>query len=62
MEGILQEDGKITEIYPVEIEKAGAAAEVIGSSSDNESANTVYGAKAYADTKIQDALSWEEVE
>lgn len=39
---------------------AGAASAVLGTASDNKDANTVYGAKAYADAKIADAaLVWE---
>lgn len=39
---------------------AGAASAVLGTASDNKDANTVYGAKAYADAKIAEAaLVWE---
>lgn len=39
---------------------AGAASAVLGTESDDKDANTVYGAKAYADAKVADvALVWE---
>lgn len=39
---------------------AGAASAVLGTESDDKDANTVYGAKAYADAKVVDAaLVWE---
>lgn len=38
---------------------AGAANKVLGTASDNKDANTVYGAKAYADAKIAATLVWE---
>ena len=51
--GVTEVDGKITAVDSVEVDAAGAATtaknQVIGASGDAASANTVFGAKAYAD-------------
>ena len=53
MSGVTEVDGKLTAVDSVEVDAAGAATtaknQVIGASGDAASANTVYGAKAYAD-------------
>lgn len=54
--GVTEVDGVITAVDSVEVEAAGAAAAVLGTSGDAASANTVYGAKAYADG-IYDAIT-----
>lgn len=59
--GITEVDGVITSVKPVEVENAGAAAAVLGTSGDTSAQATVYGAKAYADEQISDALTWEVV-
>lgn len=46
--GITEVDGVITSVDSVEVEAAGAAAAVLGESTDTASAATVYGAKAAA--------------
>ena len=62
MTGIVEENGVITAIDSIDADKAGAAsrakAAVIGSSSDAKTADTVYGAKAYADDAVTSALTW----
>lgn len=54
--GVTQTNGALTAVDSVAADKAGAAtrakAEVIGVNSDAASANTIYGAKAYADSKV----------
>lgn len=54
--GVTQTNGALTAVDSVAADKAGAAtrakAEVIGVNGDAASANTVYGAKAYADSKV----------
>lgn len=56
--GVTEVDGVITAVTSTEVEAAGAAAtaksEVIGQSGDAASANTIYGAKAYADGLVAD--------
>jgi hypothetical protein len=51
--GVTEVDGKLTAVDSVEVDAAGAATtaknQVIGASGDAASANTVFGAKAYAD-------------
>ena len=58
--GITEVDGKITAVDSVEVEAAGAAAtaksEVIGQSGDAASADTIYGAKAYATDAVSTAI------
>ena len=54
--GVTEVDGVITAVDSVEVEAAGAAATVLGTSGDAASANTVYGAKAYADG-VYDAIT-----
>ena len=53
MSGVTEVDGKLTAVDSVEVDAAGAATtaknQVIGASGDAASANTVFGAKAYAD-------------
>lgn len=60
--GVTEVDGVLTAVDSVEVEAAGAAAtaksEVIGTSSDAASANTIYGAKAYADSAAGAAITW----
>ena len=55
--GVTQVDGKITSVDSIEVEKAGAAAEVLGTEGDTADKATVYGAKAYTDA----ALAWVEL-
>jgi hypothetical protein len=54
--GVTEVDGIITGVDSVAADKAGAAtrakAEVIGTNSDAASANTIYGAKAYANAAV----------
>lgn len=56
--GVTEVDGVLTAVDSVEVEAAGAAAtaksEVIGTSGDASTANTIYGAKAYADGLVGD--------
>ena len=58
--GVTEVDGVITAVDSTAADKAGAAtrakAEVIGQSGDEANANTVFGAKAYADSVLGDAL------
>ncbi len=60
--GVTQVDGEITAVDSVEVEAAGAAAAAlstaIGTSSDAASANTINGAKAYADSVVASGLTW----
>lgn len=60
--GVTQVDGEITAVDSVEVEAAGAAAAAlstaIGTSSDAASADTINGAKAYADSVVAQGLSW----
>lgn len=54
--GVTQTNGALTAVDSIAADKAGAAtrakAEVIGVNGDAASANTIYGAKAYADSKV----------
>lgn len=52
LQKVVQVDGVIddTQTVEVEVEAAGAAAAVVGANTDASTANTVYGAKAYADS------------
>lgn len=54
--GVTQTNGALTAVDSVAADKAGAATrakvEVIGANGDAASANTIYGAKAYADSKV----------
>ena len=59
--GVTEVDGVLTAVDSVEVENAGAAAAVLGTSGDTSAQATVYGAKAYADEQISDALTWEVV-
>ena len=52
--GVTEVDGVITAVDSVEVENAGAAAAVLGTSSDAATANTVYGAKAAASAAQSD--------
>lgn len=60
--GVTEVDGVLTAVDSVEVENAGAAASAlstaIGTSSDPASADTIYGAKAYADNAATAALQW----
>ena len=60
--GVTQVDGEITAVDSVEVEAAGAAAAAlstaIGTSSDAASADTINGAKAYADSVVASGLTW----
>ena len=62
MTGVTEANGVITSVDSIDVDKAGAAsrakAAVIGTNADLASANTIYGAKAYADDAIVDALTW----
>lgn len=54
--GVTQTNGALTAVDSIAADKAGAATrakvEVIGVNGDAASANTIYGAKAYADSKV----------
>lgn len=63
MTGVTEVNGVLTAIDSVDVDLAGAATRaknaVIGASSDAASANTIYGAKAYADAAVEAAaLTW----
>ncbi len=63
MTGVTEVNGVLTAVASVDVDVAGAAsrakAAVIGASGDAASANTIYGAKAYADAAVQAAaLTW----
>ncbi len=63
MTGVTEVNGVLTAVDSVDVDVAGAAsrakAAVIGASGDAASANTIYGAKAYADAAVQAAaLTW----
>lgn len=63
MTGVTEVNGVLTAVDSVDVDVAGAAsrakAAVIGTSSDAASANTIYGAKAYADAAVEAAaLTW----
>lgn len=64
--GVTEEDGVVIGVDSVAADKAGAAsrakAAVIGTTSDAKTADTVNGAKAYADDAVTTALTWNEVE
>ena len=62
MSGVTEVDGVITAVDSVEVEAAGAAAAVLGTSGDAASANTVYGAKAYADGVYNAITSYTDAE
>lgn len=57
---VTQTEGELTAVGSVDVDKAGAAtrakAAVIGAATDDADANTIYGAKAYADSKLGDTL------
>ena len=58
---VTQADGLLTSVGSVAVDAAGAAtrakAAVIGQSGDASTANTIYGAKAYADSIVSSAVS-----
>lgn len=60
--GVTEVDGIITSVDSTAADAAGAATRakniVIGTQNDTKTANTVYGAKAYADDAINTALTW----
>ena len=62
MTGVTEVNGVLTTVDSIDVDKAGAAtrakAAVIGQSGDAASANTIYGAKAYADSVVGSALTW----
>lgn len=63
MTGVTEVDGVLTAVDSIDVDLAGAATRaknaVIGTSSDAASANTIYGAKAYADAAVEAAaLTW----
>lgn len=59
--GVTEADGVITAVDSIDVDKAGAATRaknaVIGASGDAASANTIFGAKAYADSVIGSAVA-----
>ena len=59
--GVTEVDGVITAVDSAKADKYGSAAAVLGTAQDTASANTVYGAKAYADSLVANSLRWIEV-
>lgn len=61
MSGVTEVDGKLTAVDSVEVDAAGAAAtaksQVIGANGDASNANTVFGAKKYADEVAEAATA-----
>lgn len=61
MTGVTEVNGVLTAVDSTDVDKAGAATRaktaVIGQSGDTASANTIYGAKAYADSAVSAALT-----
>lgn len=59
--GVIEVDGVITAVDSIDVDKAGAATRaknaVIGASGDAASANTIFGAKAYADSIVSGGLA-----
>lgn len=59
--GVTEVDGVITAVDSIDVDKAGAATRaknaVIGASGDAASANTIFGAKAYADSIVSGGLA-----
>ena len=69
MTGVTEVDGVLTAVDSVEVDAAGAAAtaksQVIGANGDASNANTVFGAKKYADEVAEaatDALTSSEID
>lgn len=64
--GVTEVNGVVTGVNSVDVDKAGAAsrakAAVIGESTDTKTADTINGAKNYADDAVATALTWNEVE
>lgn len=62
MSGVTEVDGVLTAVDSIAVDKAGAATRaktaVIGTSTDTATATTIYGAKAYADSLVTNALTW----
>ena len=62
MTGVTEANGIITSVDSAAADAAGAAttvkSEVIGASTDAKTADTIYGAKAYADDAVATALTW----
>lgn len=61
--GVTEVNGVLTAVDSIDVDAAGAATRaknaVIGASGDTASANTIYGAKAYADAAVESAaLTW----
>lgn len=61
MTGVTEVNGVLTAVDSIDVDRAGAATRaknsVIGASGDAASANTIYGAKAYADAAVSAALT-----
>ena len=59
--GVTEVDGVITGVDSIDVDKAGAATRaknaVIGASGDASTANTIFGAKAYADSVVGSAVA-----